>query len=108
MEAVEGYWRKTPSVKRLVLRVIPDPTTRYAALKSGEIDVTYWMTASLGEDLRRTLGLTLRPVVSSVMQWVAFVDPWDSKSPWHDRRGRLATNLASDRQATKPAEAPGH
>src|SRR5207249_1637613 len=77
MEAVEWYWRKTPGVKRLVLRVIPDPTTRYAALKSGEIDVTYWMTASLGEDLRRTPGLTLRPVVSSVMQWVAFVDQWD-------------------------------
>jgi len=34
------------------------------------------MTASLGEDLRRTPGLTLRPVVSSVMQWVAFVDQW--------------------------------
>jgi ABC-type transport system substrate-binding protein len=68
----DSFWRKTPSVKRLVLRVIPDPTTRYAALKNGEIDVTYWMTASLGEDLRRTPGLTLRPVVSSVMQWVAF------------------------------------
>jgi peptide/nickel transport system substrate-binding protein len=108
MEAVEGYWRKTPSVKRLVLRVIPDPTTRYAALKSGEIDVTYWMTASLGEDLRRTPGLTLRPVVSSVMQWVAFVDQWDPKSPWHDRRVRLAANLAIDRQAINQAETLGH
>src|SRR5438128_388646 len=104
MEAVEGYWRKTPSVKRLVLRVIPDPTTRYAALKSGEIDVTYWMTASLGEDLRRTPGLTLRPVVSRVMQWVAFVDQWDPKSPWRDRRVRLAANLAIDRQAINQAE----
>jgi len=108
MEAVEAYWRKTPSVKRLVLRVIPDPTTRYAALKSGEIDVTYWMTASLGEDLRRTPGLTLRPVVSSVMQWVAFVDQWDPKSPWHDRRVRLAANLAIDRQAINQAETLGH
>jgi peptide/nickel transport system substrate-binding protein len=108
MEAVEGYWRKTPSVKRLVLRVIPDPTTRYAALKNGEIDVTYWMTASLGEDLRRTPGLTLRPVVSSVMQWVAFVDQWDPRSPWHDRRVRLAANLAIDRQAINQAETLGH
>jgi len=108
MEAVEGYWRKTPSVKRLVLRVIPDPTTRYAALKNGEIDVTYWMTASLGEDLRRTPGLTLRPVVSSVMQWVAFIDQWDPKSPWHDRRLRLAANLAIDRQAINQAETLGH
>jgi peptide/nickel transport system substrate-binding protein len=108
MEAVDGYWRKTPSVKRIVLRVIPDPTTRYAALKSGEIDVTYWMTASLGEDLRRTPGLTLRPVVSNVMQWVAFVDQWDPKSPWHDRRVRLAANLAIDRQAINQAETLGH
>jgi len=108
MEAVEGYWRKTPSVKRLVLRVIPDPATRYAALKSGEIDITYWMTASLGEDLRRTPGLTLRPVVSSVMQWVAFVDQWDPKSPWHDRRMRLAVNLAIDRPAINQAETLGH
>src|SRR5213594_3623465 len=74
----------------------------------GELDVTYWMTASLGEDLRRTLGLTLRPVVSSVMQWVAFVDQWDSKSPWHDRRVRLAANLAIDRQAINQAETLGH
>jgi peptide/nickel transport system substrate-binding protein len=108
MEAVDGYWRKTPSVKRLVLRVIPDPATRYAALKSGEIDVTYWMTASLGEDLRRTPGLTLRPVVSSVMQWVAFVDQWDPKSPWHDRRMRLAVNLAIDRPTINQAETLGH
>ena len=108
MEAVEGYWRKTPSVKRLVLRVIPDPTTRYAALKNGEIDVTYWMTASLGEDLRRTPGLTLRPVVSNVMFWVVFVDQWDPKSPWHDRRVRLAANLAIDRQALNQAETLGH
>jgi peptide/nickel transport system substrate-binding protein len=108
MEAVEGYWRKTPSVKRIVLRVIPDPTTRYAALKNGEIDVTYWMTASLGEDLRRTPGLTLRPVVSNVMQWVAFVDQWDPKSPWHDRRVRLAASLAIDRQAINQAETLGH
>jgi peptide/nickel transport system substrate-binding protein len=108
MEAVDGYWRKTPSVKRLVLRVIPDPATRYAALKSGEIDVTYWMTASLGEDLRRTPGLTLKPVVSNVMQWVAFVDQWDPKSPWHDRRMRLAVNLAIDRPSINQAETLGH
>src|SRR6266571_2408244 len=33
LEAVEGYWRKTPSVKRLVFKAVPDPTTRLAMLK---------------------------------------------------------------------------
>ena len=35
LEAFEGYWRKTPSVKRLVMKVIPDEATRLAALEAG-------------------------------------------------------------------------
>jgi peptide/nickel transport system substrate-binding protein len=41
LEAFEGYWRKTPSVKRLVMKVIPDEATRAAALKRGEVDIAY-------------------------------------------------------------------
>ena len=33
MEAFDGYWRKAPSVKRLVMRSMPEETTRAAALK---------------------------------------------------------------------------
>ena len=39
MEAFEGYWRKVPSVKRLVFRSMPDETTRAAALKAGDVDI---------------------------------------------------------------------
>ena len=35
LEAFDGYWRKTPSVKRLVIRSIPEETSRAAALKRG-------------------------------------------------------------------------
>lgn len=41
LEAFGGYWRKIPSVKRLVLRVIPEEATRLAALKRGEVDIAY-------------------------------------------------------------------
>src|SRR6266849_1152413 len=61
LEAVEGYWRKTPSVKRLVFKAVPDPTTRLAMLKRGEADVAYGLAGELGEEVRRTPGLTLRP-----------------------------------------------
>src|SRR5206468_10701550 len=37
LEAFEQYWRKTPSVKHLVFKVIPDESTRLAALKRGEV-----------------------------------------------------------------------
>jgi len=33
LEAVDGYWRKTPSVKRLVFKSVPDPATRLVMLK---------------------------------------------------------------------------
>jgi peptide/nickel transport system substrate-binding protein len=107
LEAADHYWRKSPSVKRLVFKTIPDPSTRLVALKRGEIDVTYWMTASLGEDLRRTPGLTLKPALANNTYWVYFVDQWDPKSPWHDRRLRLAVNYAIDRQAINLAETLG-
>src|SRR5436190_1749249 len=41
MEAYEVYLRKTPSVKRLVYKSIPDATTQLAALKRGEVDLAY-------------------------------------------------------------------
>jgi peptide/nickel transport system substrate-binding protein len=46
VEAFDEYWRKTPSVKRLVLKVIPDEATRLAALKRGEVDIAYSAASS--------------------------------------------------------------
>src|SRR5262250_3278861 len=43
LEAYEGYWRKMPSVKRLVFKSVPEPTTRAAMLKNGEVDVAYML-----------------------------------------------------------------
>src|SRR5207245_4474641 len=36
LEAYEQYWRKAPSVKRLVFKSVPDESTRLAMLKRGE------------------------------------------------------------------------
>ena len=41
LEAFDQYWRKAPNVKRVVLKAIPDETTRLAALKRGEVDIAY-------------------------------------------------------------------
>src|SRR5207245_8903375 len=46
MEAFEGHWRKVPSVKRLVFKTVPDPTTRAAMLKNGDVDVAYLLDAA--------------------------------------------------------------
>jgi peptide/nickel transport system substrate-binding protein len=103
LEAFEGYWRKPPNVKRLVMKVIPDEATRLAALKRGEIDIAYSIRAELAEELRRTPGLSLKPVVAQAPNWIYFPDQWDPKSPWHDLRVRQAANLALDRDGMNEA-----
>ncbi len=107
LEAFEQYWRKSPSVKRLVLRAVPDESTRLAALRRGEVDIAYAVRGELAEQLRRTPGLTLKPVVGQATFWIYFTEQWDPKSPWHDRRVRLAVNHAIDRSAMNQAELLG-
>jgi peptide/nickel transport system substrate-binding protein len=108
LEAFEGYWRKPPSVKRLVFKVIPDETTRLAALKRGEVDIVYSIRGELAEELRRTPGLTLKPAVVQGVFCLYFPDQWDSKSPWHDERVRRAASLAIDRDGTNQALTLGY
>jgi peptide/nickel transport system substrate-binding protein len=107
MEAFEGYWRKVPSVKRLVFKSIPDETTRAAALKRGEIDVAYYLNGPVAEEVRRTPGLKLIAARTSGVFFLDFVEQWDPKSPWSDRRVRLAASLAIDRKGINEAEALG-
>ena len=107
LEAFDGYWRKPPSVKRLVFKSVPDITTRLAMLKRGEADIAYGLSGEIGEEVRRSPGLTLRPTPFVSTHWLVFVDQWDPHSPWHDRRVRLAANHAVDRQAINQAESLG-
>jgi peptide/nickel transport system substrate-binding protein len=107
-EAFDQYWRKTPSVKRLVFKVIPDETTRLAALQRGEIDIVYSIRGELAEELRRTPGLTLKPVVPQGPWWIYFPEQWDPKSPWHDERVRRAASLAIDRKGIDQAITLGY
>jgi peptide/nickel transport system substrate-binding protein len=107
LEAFEGYWRKTPAVKRLVLRSIPDESTRVAALKSGQVDIVYQLSGPLAEEVQRTPQLQLSAVRTNTIMYLDFVEQWDARSPWHDRRVRLAASLALDRKLLNEAEALG-
>ena len=103
LEAHEQYWRKAPSVKRIVLKVASDEATRLAMLKRGEADVVYLLQGELAEEVKRTPALTLKPTPIVSTHWLVFVDQWEPKSPWADRRVRLAANHAMDRQAVNEA-----
>src|SRR5438270_2302638 len=104
LEAFPQYWRKAPSVKRLVMRSIPDETTRAAAVKTGEADLAYLFTGPAAEELKRSPGVRIVAPVLYGMYWLDFPDQWDPKSPWHDKRVRMAANLAIDRKGINQSE----
>jgi len=108
LEAFDQYWHKPPNVKRLVFKVIPDETTRLAALKRGEVDIVYSIRGELAEELQRTKGLTLKPAVIQATFWLYFADQWDPKSPWHDERVRRAASLAIDHDTINRALTLGY
>lgn len=107
LEANESYWRKTPQVKRLVFRGIPEPTTRLAALKTGQIDIAYAMNGEIGRALQADKQLATKMVSIPTTYWLDFSSKWDPKSPWHDPRVRLAAYHAIDRQAIMESETLG-
>ena len=108
LEAHDGFWRKLPAVKRLVFRSVPDDSTRLTMLKRGEVDIAYNIRGPLAEEVRRTPGLKLVHAMLAATFWLDFTTgQWDPRSPWHDRRVRLAASLALDRSAMNQAETLG-
>jgi len=108
LEANTKYWRKVPNVKRIIFKSVPEPTTRLAMLKRQEADVAYALYGPLAEEVKRDPSLKLEPVVIPSTQWVSIVDQYDPKSPWADKRVRLAANMAINRQAINEADTLGY
>ena len=106
VEAFDGYWRKQPSIKRIIFRSLPDETTRAAALKSGEVDLAMLLSGPTAQDIKRTPGMRLAAPLLGIF-WLDFPEQWDPKSPWADKRVRLAASMALDRQALNEAETLG-
>src|SRR4029453_479822 len=104
LEAYEQYWRKTPAVKRLVFKSVPDEATRLAMLKRNEADIAYSIRGALAEEIRPPPGPPLKASGGAFTEWIPFLDQWDPKSPWADRRVRLAANYAIDRKSLNEAE----
>jgi len=49
LEAYEQYWRKTPSVKRLIFKTVPDEATRLAIAQARRDDIAYSIRGALAE-----------------------------------------------------------
>ncbi len=108
LEANPAYWRHAPYVKRLTMKSVPEGTTRVAMLKNGEIDIAVALEAEDAESARKDPRLQLVATRHASIAWIEFADQWDPKSPWHDRRLRLAVNYALDRKAINESACLGY
>ncbi len=91
----EAYWRGAPKLDKVILRPIPDPTARVAALRSGEVN---WIEVPLPDDKAalESEGFVVH-LNSYDHEW-----PWVlnvSKPPFDNVKVRQAINYAIDRDA---------
>jgi peptide/nickel transport system substrate-binding protein len=107
LDANPKYWRKVPNIQRIVMKGIPEGTTRLAMLKKGEADFAVALDGAVAVEVQRDPRLTLVDTRHASINWLQFPEQFDPKSPWHDQRVRLAANYALDRQAINEAACLG-
>jgi peptide/nickel transport system substrate-binding protein len=108
LEANEQYWRKKPAIKRVSIKGVPDRTTRLAMLKTGEADIGYLMVGVEAMTIKADPKLRLAQTISPATWWVEFPEQWNPRSPWADRRVRLAATMAIDKKGINEAERLGY
>lgn len=114
----KDYWNpaRVPKLDKLVLIPLPEPNTRVAALRSGQVD---WIEAPAPDSVASLKAADFKIVTNSYPHnWTWHFSRIEG-SPWNDIRVRKAANLAVDRDGLKellgglmvPAEGympPGH
>src|SRR6202030_1353448 len=104
IRAIGGACRTSRPV---VMRSVPDATTRALMVKTGEADMAYALDGVDAEGLKGDPGVQIVATKHASIFWIEFTDQWDPKSPWHDQRLRLAVNYALDRPRINEAACLG-
>ena len=93
VEAFDRHWRGAPAIPRIVFKPIPEPFTRAAALRNGEVDLITTVPPTLARELERAPGVKVQWVPST---WLIYLGLNALKKPLSDVRVRQALNYASD------------
>jgi peptide/nickel transport system substrate-binding protein len=96
LEAFDQHWRGKPPFRHLVVRSVPDVSTRMAELKTGGIDLVWWPPVDIIPELERQPNLHVSSVPGTRVHYIALdmrVPPFDNKLV------RQAANYAIDKEA---------
>lgn len=112
LEAFEECYRKVPNYKTLELRMIPDSSTRLAALQAGETDIMLGVAGPAIPTIGGDRSLKLLEQQSTSLNHVIFTDLLKPEtvqgSPWADVRMRQAVAHAIDLDAINDKLYFGH
>ena len=75
-------------------------------LKSGETDIALFLDGPEAEAATKDPRMQLVATRHASIFWIEFADQWDPKSPWSDRRLRLAVNLRARPQGDQRGGLP--
>ncbi|MBI4307772.1 MAG: ABC transporter substrate-binding protein [Chloroflexi bacterium] len=99
-EAFEDHYAIVPSIRTLNVRIVPEPSTRIAMLKTGEADFIDGVVGPMIEQVRTTPGARLiRVPMTSAADLVVMELYTEEPSPFKDLRVRRALAHAIDRKA---------
>ena len=101
MDRFDGYYGGSPDlppvgparVKRVIFRMMPDPTVRVAALKTGEVHIIQSVPAHLAASLGRDRNLQVKTAEGTR---VYCIEMNCARPPFDDVRVRMAMNHAID------------
>ena len=95
LEANKQYWdaKRRPKIDKLVLLPMPEPTTRLAALRSGQVD---WIEVPPPDSIPQLKGAGFSIAMNSYPHNWTHTLRLD-KEPWNNKLVRKAANYAIDR-----------
>jgi len=101
LEANPNYWQEGyPKVDKLIYRPIKEPSTRVAAIKTGEIDIIPRVSPEDAESLKGEPNITLVTYPKDRVYYITFNNITSGKGkPTENVLVRQAMNYAVDRQA---------
>ncbi|MGC9149082.1 MAG: ABC transporter substrate-binding protein [Sulfolobales archaeon] len=97
LERFDDYWGPKPPIKRIEWYIMPEASTRLAALLAGDVDFAYNLPATDLERVKSNPNLiALTPTMDRIIFIVLVIKP---NSPLADPRVRQALNYAIDKEA---------
>src|SRR5207249_2044677 len=90
------------------VQVVAPNRVRFVLKEAWPDFIAYLFVGAVAEELKRSPGVRVTAPLLYGIYWLDFLDQWDPKSPWHDKRVRQAASLVIDRNGINQAEMLGY